>query len=201
VKRAAIALLLLAGCSRAITPPVKVTARQDLGVVHVLAVMPAVPAPAMIGEASAPDAVTRLLYAAVQHQPVWSVVDAAKARLALDKIPAASPEARAGTLAARVNADGALTATISTYRERVGSAYGVSEPASVSLQMLFVRARQQDAAWKAEYSITQEPLAYNLWNFWGVLRAGPKWMTAEELAKIGIDEAVERLAAATGAAR
>ena len=201
MRRAAIALVLMvAGCSRAVTPPVKITARQDLGVVRVLAVMPVIPAPAMIGDASAPDAVTRLLYEAASRQPVWSVVEAAKTRLALDKIPAAIPEARAGKLAARVNADGTLTATISTYRERVGSAYGVSEAASVSVQMLFVRVRQQDAAWKADYSITQEPLAYNLWNFWGVLRGGPKWLTAEELAKIGIDEAVARLAAATGAA-
>jgi hypothetical protein len=202
VRRASLALLLLVvGCSRAVTPPIKVTAKQDLGVLRTLAVMPAVPAPAMVGDASAPEVVTRLLYAAALREAAWSVVDAAKARAALAKIPAASPEARAGTVAARVGADGALTATISTFRERVGSAYGVSEPASVSLQLLLVRARQQDAAWKADYSITQEPLAYNLWNLWGVLRGGPKWLTAEELAKIGVDEAVARLAAAAGASR
>ena len=202
MKRAAIALLLLAaGCSRAVTPPVKISARQDLGVVRVIAVMPAVPAPAMVGDPSGPEVITRLLNEAALLHAGWSVVTAAKTRAALDKIPAAIPQARAGTLAARVNADGTLTATVSTYRERVGSAYGVSEPASVSVQMLFVHAREQDAAWKAEYSITQEPLAYNLWNLWGVLRGGPKWLAADDLAKIGIDEAVARLAAATGVGR
>ena len=65
----------------------------------------------------------------------------------------------------------------------------------MSLQLLLVRAGRKDASWKADYTFTQEPLAYNLLNFWGVLRAGPKWLTAEDLARIGVDEAVNRLAA------
>src|SRR5205814_731603 len=129
------------------------------------------------------------------RQTAWTVVDPAKRRAALEKIPTDSPEVRAGALASKVRADAALTATISTYRERVGSAYGVSEPASVSLQLLLVRDGRKDPSWKADYTFTQEPLAYNLWNFWGVLRAGPKWLTAEDLSRIAVDEAVNRLAA------
>jgi hypothetical protein len=90
-----------------------------------------------------------------------------------------------------------VTATIAVYRERFGTAYGVAEPSSVSLQVLLVRAGQKQAAWSADYTQTQEPLAYNLWNFWGFLRGGPRWLAADDLARIGVDEAVKELAAAT----
>ena len=196
MRRPTILLLLLAvGCSRAVTPPVKISAKQDVGVLRTLAVMPAIASPTMIGDPAAPEVVSKLVFEAASRQTAWSVVDPAKTRAALEKIPADSPEVRAGALASKVRTDAALTATISTYRERVGSAYGVSEPASVSLQLLLVRAGRKDPSWKADYTFTQEPLAYNLLNFWGVLRAGPKWLTAEDLARIGVDEAVNRLAA------
>jgi len=197
VKRArtlvALAVVALA-CSRAVTPPVKIVAKQDLGTIRKLAVMPAIASPTMVGDASAPDVVSRLVHDAAARQGSWSVVDAAPTRAALEKVPADSPEVRAGVLAARLRADATLTATISTFHERVGSAYGVSEAASVSIQLLLVRAGEKNASWKADYTVTQEPLAYNLWNLWGVLRGGPKWLTAEELARIGVDEAVNRLA-------
>ncbi len=117
---------------------------------------------------------------------------AAQAKLAAD-----SPAARAGELAAMLHIDAALTATIAMYDERVGSAYGVTEAASVSLLVVLVRAGQKQAAWSADYTQTQEPFAYNLWKLWGFLLGGPKWLTADELARIGVDEAVKELAAAT----
>jgi hypothetical protein len=90
-----------------------------------------------------------------------------------------------------------VTATIATYRERVGSAFGATEAASVSLQVLLVPAGQKQASWRADYTQTQEPLAYNLFNFWAFQRGGARWLTVDELAKIGVDEAVKQLAAAT----
>jgi hypothetical protein len=78
----------------------------------------------------------------------------------------------------------------------VGSDYGVSEAASVALELALVPRGGGEPVWRAEYSFTQEPLTYNLWNLWGVLRGGPRWLTAAELARIGVDEAVSRLASA-----
>jgi hypothetical protein len=102
------------------------------------------------------------------------------------------------TASRAARADGTLAATIAVYRERVGSAYGVTEPASVSIQFLLVPAGEKQPAWRADYTVTQEPLAYNLWSLWGVVRAGPKWLATDDLARIGIDEVVRRLAAAVG---
>lgn len=195
----ALGLLAAAGCSRALTPPLTVSARHDLPSIRTLAVMPVSPSPASAGNvpAEAPALVGRMLVEAASRQTSWSVVDAKQTRAALDSIPADSLESRAGSLAARLRADGTLAATIAVYRERVGSAYGVTEPASVSIQFLLVPAGEKQPAWKADYTVTQEPLAYNLRSLW-VARGGPRWLATDDLARIGIDEAVGRLAAAVG---
>jgi hypothetical protein len=193
------AVLLVAGCSRAITPPLTVKAARDLGPVRSLVVVPASASSTMRGDgaAQASEAVSRMLTSAASRETQWRLVSAERDTAVPGKLAAEGPEARAGELAAELHAEAAVTATIAVYRERVGTAYGVSEPASISLQVLLVRAGQKQAAWRADYTQTQEPLTYNLWNLWGFVRGGPKWLAADDLARIGIDEAVKELAAAT----
>jgi hypothetical protein len=197
----ALGLLAAAGCSRALTPPVTVSARRDLPSIRTVVVMPVSPSPSTAGSvpADAPAIVSRMLAEAASRETVWSVVDAKKTQAELGSIPADDLDSRAGTLATRLGADATLAATIAVYRERVGSAYGVSEPASVSIQFVLVLAGEKRPAWNANYAVTQEPLAYNLWNLWGVARGGPGWLATDDLARIGIDEAVRRLALAVGA--
>jgi hypothetical protein len=196
----ALGLLAAAGCSRALTPPLAVSARRDLPSIRTLAVMPVSPSPsnASTVPADAPALISRMLVEAASRQSVWSVVDAKQIQAALGSIPADTLDSRAGALAARLRADGTLAATIGVYRDRVGSAYGVSEAASVSIQFVLVLAGEKQPAWKADYTVTQEPLAYNFFNLWGVARGGPGWLAADDLARIGVDEAVKRLALAVG---
>jgi hypothetical protein len=197
VKRGLVlALLALAGCSRAVTPPLLVSSGADIGSVRAVVVVPAAfdAEGATDVSANGAAAVGRMLKDAVAKEAAWRVVpgDAAFAKLAGAK----APEERAGALAKSVQADAAIGATVARYRERVGSAYGATEGASVSLQVFVVAAGATKAQWRATYAITQEPLAYNLWNLWGVIRGGPRWLTAEELSRIGVEEAVDRFARA-----
>jgi hypothetical protein len=194
-----VAVLLVAGCSRAITPPLTVKAARDLGPVRSLVVLPASASSTMSGDRAgqASEAVSRMLSSAASGETQWRLVSAERAPAASATLATEGPEARAGALAAELHVEAAVTATVAVYRERVGTAYGVSEPASVSLQVLLVRAGQKQAAWRADYTQTQEPLTYNLWNLWGFVRGGPKWLAADDLARIGIDEAVKELAEAT----
>lgn len=190
------ALVALAGCSRAVTPPLNVDSTASIARVRTIVVMPAVPdaegARGVSAEATA--AVSRMLSEAAARETGWRVVSG---EAALAKLPAGkSPEDRAGALAKAVQADAAITATVVRYRERVGSAYGATEGASVSLRVLSVAAGATKSQWGAGYAITQQPLTYNLWNLWSVIRGGPRWLTANELARIGVDEAVGRFARA-----
>jgi hypothetical protein len=193
---------LAVGCSRATTPPVTVSAKASLAPIHKLAVMPVGASAATTGSAAAraPAAVSEMLLKAASREAVWTTVDPDAVGAALDAIKTTdSTVVKAGELAARLGADATLTATVARYEERQGGDYGVSEPASVSIQVLVVGAGQKQPEWKADYAITQEPLAYNLWNFWGFVRGGAKWLTVNELARIGIEEAVRRLAQRSGA--
>jgi hypothetical protein len=189
--------LLALGCSRAVTPPLTVSAARELGPVRTLVVVPASAAPTITGDgaAQAPAAISRMLLDAAARETQWTLASAERVDPA--NLAGESPEERAGEMAARLGADAAVTATIARYRERVGSAFGVAEPASVSFQVLLVRAGQKHAVWRADFTQTQEPLTYNLWGFWKVQRGGLRWLTADDLARIGVDEAVKRLAAAT----
>jgi hypothetical protein len=200
-RTALVALLLALGCGRATTPPLDVTAKPDLGRIRRLAVAPVTASPTTGGDAAAraPSAVTAMLSQAAGRQSAWEIVDAAEVREAAASLPAADPESRAGSLAARIGADAALTATVSVYEERQGAKYGASQGAAVSLSVLLVPAGARQASWKASYAIRQQPLTYNLWDLWEMLRGGPRWLTADELAKIGVDEAVGRLAKAAAA--
>ena len=185
------------GCSRAVTPPLTITQASDLPKLRTI-VVASVAARATSGDAAerAPGAVTAMLAAAAKQAPVWTVVDVAKVEAAEKSLASsADPESRAGATAAKVGADAALGAIVRRYEERKGSDYGASDGASVSLVVMLVPAGAKQAVWKADYTVHQVPLTYNLWNFWEFQRGGIRWQTVDQLTSIGIEEAVKRLAA------
>ena len=188
-----IALLTLAACSRATTPPVTISQDPAIGSIPIqtVAVAPALAAGTELAE-GATKTVTELLMSAVTRAGVWRVIEPGAARSAAAENES-DVSVGAGKLATAAKADAALVVQVSRFRERVGGDLGVSEPASVALRIFLVPAGRTEPVWRADYSFTQQPLAYNLWNFWQVQRGGVKWLTAEEIAKIGIDEAISRL--------
>ncbi len=194
----AILLLLGSSCSRVTVPPVGVQASREFSVasVRTLAVMPARPAPgAKDLPAKALDSVSEMLIAAAARHGTWRLADPDKVVAAAKGSEAAELSEAAARVASAVGADATLTATVSRFRERVGGDYGATEASSVGLELRVVSTKEKAVVWKADYAVTQEPLTYNLWNFWQVLRGGAHWLTAAELARIGVDEAVARLAA------
>ncbi|MEA2626161.1 MAG: hypothetical protein QOD06_2206 [Candidatus Binatota bacterium] len=217
-----LAALLFCGCSRATTPPVNVQARADTAqVVARLRKVVVVPAEfskhAMRLDEESPEnqateggtalppgkipaeptaarkVVTELVVNAAARHGGWELVDAERVAPLLGRVGEQSLAARAGRAAALAGADAALAIYVDRFRERDGSDFGVRRPASVALALLLVPAGGTEPVWRADYAYTQEPLTYNLWNVWGVLRGGPKWLRAAEIARIGIDEAIARL--------
>lgn len=199
-----IALLLAAGCARVAVPPVRVNVSRELVQtrLHRLAVLPASVAPdAGPVPSGAADTVTEVVLHAVAREARWTVTDPESVSAALRSVSEGErTDVRAAVVATKVGSEAALATTVRRYRDRMGGAYGASEPASVAIEMILVSAKDRTVLWNADYAFTQEPLAYNLWNFWTVLRGGPRWLTAAELTRIGVEEAVERLRAAAGAA-
>lgn len=99
-------------------------------------------------------------------------------------------------VAEQLDADSVLLTRISRYSERKGSDVGVTEPASVSLTFELYSAGTGKMLWLYHYGETQEPLLSNVSNIHKFIKRGGKWITADELAREIVKQAVLKLESA-----
>ena len=106
----------------------------------------------------------------------------------------------AGKLGARYVVLGALV----RFRQREGSAVGVTSPASVAYQVALVRVSDRMVLATDRFDYTQQSLSENLLDLPRFLKAGGRWMTREEILEGALEETARKLAtslAATAPAR
>lgn len=87
-----------------------------------------------------------------------------------------------------LKADAVLTGHVFCFRERVGYPLSVEKPASVAFGIYLVRTSDGFILWRGIFDRTQQSLFENLLQASSFFKGGGKWVTAEELAEIGIDE-------------
>jgi len=87
-----------------------------------------------------------------------------------------------------LEADGVAAGYVSCFRERVGYAYSVQRPASVTFGIYLIRVRDGEIVWGGVYDKTQQSFTENLLQASTFFRRGMKWVTAAELAEDGVDE-------------
>jgi hypothetical protein len=92
-----------------------------------------------------------------------------------------------------LSADGVLGGHVYRCRERQGTDYAASRPASVAFDMYLMSAADGVIVWKARFDKTQISLSENLFDLQTFLKAKGRWMTAGELAEIGLTDFVETL--------
>jgi len=78
------------------------------------------------------------------------------------------------------------------FEERVGSSWGVERPASVGFDLHLLRLRDSQMVWSGQFDETQAPLSENILKFGAFLRRKASWLTAEELAGVGMDEMLKK---------
>jgi hypothetical protein len=98
---------------------------------------------------------------------------------------------RAVALGKEVKADAVIYGEVHRFRERIGTDYGASEPASVSFDLGIVDAVNGEVMWNGSFSETQQSLSANFLNWWMLWRAGPHWFTARELAGLGVEKLID----------
>lgn len=91
----------------------------------------------------------------------------------------------------KTGADAVLIGYVMKYMDRVGEKYGVTRPASVSFVLYLFSTKDGALLWTGAYRETQSSLSENLLNIKLFLRIGLKWLTADELAKWGIEETLK----------
>lgn len=74
------------------------------------------------------------------------------------------------------------------FRERRGTPYGVEQPASVAFEICLYRVRDGAAVWRGECDRTQRSLLENVLQWNAFSREGGVWITARDLAALGIEE-------------
>ncbi|MGH7790399.1 MAG: hypothetical protein ACRERC_26250 [Candidatus Binatia bacterium] len=95
--------------------------------------------------------------------------------------------ARAGALGREVGADGVIFGRVFRFQRRIGTALGVTQPASVSFEMGLVSVADGEVIFRGRFDETQEALATNFFDWWIFWSAGPRWLSAGELAGLGVE--------------
>jgi hypothetical protein len=92
-----------------------------------------------------------------------------------------------------LGADFVMVGLVFRCDERVGSSWGVEKPASVAFHLHVIRIRDGAAVWDGRFDETQKALFDNLLQTGSFLRRKAHWLTAAELAEVGMDELLKKL--------
>lgn len=101
-----------------------------------------------------------------------------------------SPEVAVKMIADSAKAGSILYLRIYRFKERIGRGIGVSEPASVAFALFLYDGQTGKLLWHDVFDETQKPLSENILNL--SLYKSIKWLTAEELAKNGLEKILSR---------
>jgi len=144
----------------------------------------------------AENVVTAQIYGVLSSSPEWRFVPDLTVSQAMSKVPrTGSLEERARALGTAVGADAVLFGTVSRYVERVGREYGAREGAAVSFTLQLVWVATGEILWRGSFDETQQPLSQNLFNWWQFWRGGPRWFSAQEFTRLGVERVLDQLAA------
>jgi len=126
-----------------------------------------------------------------RHQFIF--LDEVDAEALLERIleqRAQRPEVAMRMVAEPFNARSVLYLRIYRFKERVGRGIGVSEPASVAFALFLYDGESGRLIWYDVFDETQKPLSENILNL--SIYKSIKWLTAEELAKNGLERILSR---------
>lgn len=91
-------------------------------------------------------------------------------------------------IARALSADAVLGGHVYRWHERRGTDYAARQPASVAFDIYLMTAADGMTLWKARFDKTQMSLSENVLDLQTFLKAKGRWMTADELAEIGLSE-------------
>lgn len=95
--------------------------------------------------------------------------------------------------ARKTSADILFIPQVLTWRDRQGSAAGVTEPTHVRLEFFLLNIKEGNIIGHSVYEVEQQGLTENLLNVGDFFKRQGKWVTAEELAREAMIKAVKDL--------
>ena len=92
----------------------------------------------------------------------------------------------------RLGADAVIVGHVYRFRERTGGGAASETPASVAFDIYLIDCQQEQVRWSAFYDYTQQALSDNLGGIGNFFRRGGRWVRAEELATIAMEDIFEK---------
>jgi len=143
------------------------------------------------------NTLTRLLYRKVGAMGKFTVLPIEKVEEALSqgekRCFEESPISSSIRFGRDLRMDFVFVGFLFRFEERIGSSIGVEKPASVGCDLHLFRLRDGKMVWLGKFDETQRPLSENLLKIGSFVRRKAQWLTAEELASVGMDEMLRKL--------
>jgi len=89
--------------------------------------------------------------------------------------------------------DAVITGYLYRWKEREGTDYAVDHPASVAFDLCLVNAKDGSILWRGRFDKTQKSLIENILDISTFIKGKGKWMTAENLAQLGLEDLLNDL--------
>jgi hypothetical protein len=145
----------------------------------------------------AQNTLTRLLWKKMEEMGRFKILPLEKVEKAVsgwekrrfDEKPVASTL----QLGKKLEADFILIGFLFHFEERIGSAIGAEKPAAVAFDVHLFRLKDEKMVWEGRFDETQRPLSENLLRIGAFFRRKASWLTAEELASVGMEEVLSHL--------
>ncbi len=90
-------------------------------------------------------------------------------------------------------ADAVILGHIFRWEQRIGTDFASSRPASVAFDLHIVDTAHGQVVWEAEFDKTQRSLSENLLDIKTFIKGKGKWMTAEQLADMGLSNMIKNI--------
>ncbi|MEN8142546.1 MAG: hypothetical protein ABFQ82_02985 [Thermodesulfobacteriota bacterium] len=87
----------------------------------------------------------------------------------------------AQSVAEKMDSNGMLIVTLERYRQRVGSEFSATDPASLAFNFRLFKTPEDKLVCSGRYDETQQSLAENILDFSQARKRGFKWITVEDM--------------------
>ena len=140
---------------------------------------------------------TARLFEGVRKVGGWELIPPGKARGVYSRLISSDEEFTEFEMLQQIgqtfSADAVLVGYLYRWRERVGGDHAVDRPASVSFDLRLIRSEDGATLWREKFDKTQQSLPENLFEWNTFVRSGGRWMTAEKLAELGLEDMLSRM--------
>ena len=142
------------------------------------------------------NTLTRLLHEKMEAKGAFKIIPLKRVEEALSHLERRHIDERPLSSSLKVGkdlkADFLFIGYVFRFEERIGSPIGVEKPASVGFDLHLYRLRDEKMVWIGKIDETQRPLSENVLRIGSFFRRKARWLTAEELASVGMDEILRK---------